>query len=85
MEEDIKIEISDRYSATGTPRPDPQTMCPGPCEGMGCVPVRADNADEAYRALWVAAEEKLPADDGWHFATCQTCHGTRLRAPVKAL
>lgn len=78
-EEKIEIVVSDRYSATGTPRPDVETMCQGPCEGMGCVPVKADHDDAGYRALWVAAEEKLPSDDGYHFVTCQSCKGTRLR------
>jgi hypothetical protein len=46
---------------------------------MGFVPINADEKDETYRALWLAAEEKAPADDGWHFVQCQTCKGTRLR------
>lgn len=29
----------DRYSATGTPYPEPDTVCLGQCEGMGCVPI----------------------------------------------
>ena len=33
------IEFTDMYKATGTPYPDPETMCEGPCEGMGVVPV----------------------------------------------
>ena len=33
------IEFTDRYKATGTPYPDPETMCEGQCEGMGVVPV----------------------------------------------
>lgn len=85
MEEKIEIVASDRYSATGTPRPDVDTMCQGPCEGMGCVPIHADEEDEAYRALWLAAEEKSPSDDGYHFITCQTCKGSRLREPAVAL
>lgn len=34
----MKIQITDRYSATGTPYPNPDTMCKGYCEGMGCYP-----------------------------------------------
>lgn len=29
----------DRYSATGRSRPNPATVCKGPCEGMGIFPV----------------------------------------------
>lgn len=35
---------------------------------------------EVYRNLWLAAEEKSPADDGWHFVECPDCHGTGVRA-----
>jgi len=34
-------EWSDRYEALGIPYPDPDTVCPGPCEGVGRVPVSA--------------------------------------------
>lgn len=31
----------DRYQALGMPYPDLETVCPGPCEGIGRVPVRS--------------------------------------------
>ena len=35
-----KIEFTDRYSALGMALPDPKTMCKGPCEGTGYVPIK---------------------------------------------
>jgi hypothetical protein len=77
-------EFSDRYSATGTPYPNPETMCQGRCEGMGCVPVLSNEMEEPWRTLWREAEERKPTDDGWHFVICPDCSGTRLKpgAPV---
>jgi len=74
------IEINDRYSALGIPRPDPVTVCRGPCEGTGFVPMTKASAPPAYRAAWDAAEVAAPSDDGWHFLKCQTCNGTGRRA-----
>lgn len=42
-----EIVIRDRYSVTGTPRPDPKIMCKR-CEGMGFYPQRS----EAPAANW---------------------------------
>lgn len=50
-----QIEIVDRYSATGTPYPDPDTMCRGQCDGMGWVPIHKDETEEPWRALWAEA------------------------------
>ena len=90
----MSIEFSDRYSATGTPYPNSETVCLGHCEGMGCVPVymRPERAPDGRMALvmdsekdpelvrlWQEAEAKSPADDGWHFVVCPACNGTRLR------
>lgn len=66
------MEITSRYG--DGPLPDPETMCPGECEGMGWVPVKAD--DEEYAADWARAEADKPADDGWHFVQCHDCGGT---------
>jgi hypothetical protein len=41
-----EIVFVDRYSATGTPYPDPETMCQGQCEGMGCYPCKNDDEME---------------------------------------
>lgn len=84
--------IHDRYSATGTPYPDPATMCLGQCEGMGLVPIHERETEEPWRSLWLAEEAKAPyrkraerADrDGYHFVVCPDCNGTRLRPPSKA-
>ncbi len=86
---------TDRYQALGIPYPDPKTMCLGPCEGTGWVPVYVnipalegdetrcrleDEPDLVLRALWDAAESKKPCDDGWHFVACPECEGTGRRA-----
>lgn len=89
-----EIEITDRYQALGIPRPNPETMCQGDCEGTGWYPVydqrgdtreggsnvypRNDNT-EAETAAWDAAEAEHPADDGWHFIKCPDCNGTGLK------
>lgn len=75
----MDIEWSDRYSGTGVERPDPNTVCPGQCEGMGVVPVQSDDDDPVFAALWREAEKQAPSDDGWHFVKCPTCEGTGKR------
>lgn len=72
------IVVSDRYSALGIPRPHPETVCRGKCEGVGLVPVKRD-APAPFDALWLAAEAKSPTDDGYHFVTCPACKGTGKR------
>ena len=67
-------EFTSRYG--DGPMPDPSTICPGQCEGMGRVPVKSDDPDEEFRQLWAEAEKESPADDGWHFVVCPVCHGT---------
>jgi hypothetical protein len=94
--EALDVEFTDRYSGTGIPYPDPDTICIGQCEGMGCVPVFIYNGiriDE-YAALisdetnpelikrWHEAEAVKPTDDGWHFVICPDCEGTRVRPGV---
>ncbi len=73
------IEYTDRYEALGIPYPDPATMCKGQCEGTGVVPIKHDETDPTYRKLWQEAEDKNPADDGWHFVKCPDCGGTGKR------
>ena len=80
---EAQIEFSDRYSAAGKPYPDPKTVCPGQCEGMGVVPISEDETEEPWRALWLEAERKEPSGDGWHFVKCPTCDGTGKRKPKR--
>ncbi len=77
----MELEITDRYKATGTPYPDPETMCQGQCEGMGKVPVYEDDPNDEegnWHDLWLAAEAKTPSDDDCHFVVCPRCKGTKL-------
>jgi hypothetical protein len=72
------FQAFDRYDALGIPRPDPATMCKGPCEGTGVVPISRDETDPELRRRWDVAEQENPADDGWHFVVCPACEGSRL-------
>lgn len=90
------FEFIDRYKATGTPYPDPNTMCLGPCEGMGVYPhkrkgygaskLEIDAPETEYEIQeWNKMHNAPDAHknepcDGWHFITCPDCKGTRLRA-----
>ena len=69
-------EWTDRYQALGIPYPGVTTMCEGQCEGTGTVPVASDDREEPFRTLWLDAEAKSPADDGYHFVICPACNGT---------
>jgi hypothetical protein len=73
----------DRYQALGIPYPDPETVCPGDCEGTKIVPVRADDENPVYRQRWLAAEKAEPTDDGWHFVKCADCDGSGKAAKAK--
>lgn len=74
------ITICDRYSALGKKRPDPKTVCLGPCEGMGFFPVKWDNDNQIYMALWREAEKIKKSKDGWHFVNCPDCNGSGVRS-----
>lgn len=63
MEATQEFEFTDRYQVLGIPYPDPATICLGPCEGIGCFPVKnqrrtevsslAELVEEAgYQKLW---------------------------------
>ena len=72
----------DRYEATGTPYPDPTTMCEGQCEGMGCYPVKMTDELTSYEAQEVARvirEGKMDLSDGYAFIKCEPCQGTGKR------
>lgn len=51
------IEFTSRYDAIGG-LPNPATMCPGECEGMGFVPVEITDTDEPWATLWREAHAK---------------------------
>lgn len=71
------IEMTSRY---GDALPDPATMCPGECEGMGYVPIMANDLTEPWHTLWLETEAITPTDDGSHFVQCPDCHGTGKQA-----
>ena len=74
------FEFTDRYKALGIAYPESETMCLGQCEGMGWVPIAKDDMEEPWHSLWLEAEKKAPADDGWHFVKCPDCNGTGKRS-----
>lgn len=45
--EDEGFEVATRYGTGADAFPDPSGMCPGPCEGMGCVPIDCGILDPA--------------------------------------
>ena len=73
------FEISDRYTALGIPHPEPDTVCQGPCEGTGFIPVKKDHQDPILRKLWEEAEALEPTDDDYHFVECPDCGGSGKR------
>src|SRR2546423_962793 len=85
-----KIVFTDRYDALHMPHPDQETVCEGPCEGTGFVPINLNSGilDPVYRALALDQhlsrcdryrEAREGACDGWHFVRCQHCQGTGKR------
>lgn len=74
-----RFEYVDRYTALGIPHPDVRTVCEGQCEGTGFVPVQSSD-EEPWHSLWLTAEEKKSATDGWHFVVCPDCKGTGKKA-----
>lgn len=69
-----------RYGESIMDLPNTHTMCRGPCEGMGVFPLKEDDlAEPEMKALWLEANAKEPADNGWHFVKCPKCAGTGLR------
>ena len=60
------LTITDRY---GGNYPDPDSVCEGQCEGLGCYPSqRPPTKGEKYRF-----------DKGWYWITCHECDGTGKR------
>lgn len=66
-ESESGLIFTDRYRASGRAAPDPQTMCRGPCEGMGFYPT-TDTAEWPPGAV--------PDECGYVFVTCRACDGT---------
>lgn len=77
------FEFTDRY---GGNHPDPATMCPGDCEGMGCYPVEGEATDltahEQAEVNRIKIEQGISVD-GWYFVRCPDCNGTGKR-PTEA-
>lgn len=68
-----------RYGDSLNDLPEVGSMCRDQCEGMGVVPIKSDDDSQPWRTLWLAAEAKEHADDGWHFVKCPSCDGTGKR------
>lgn len=66
------IEFSDRYSATGTPRPKMLTCCHN-CEGMGIYPREVEHP------------KSDDFDDRCEFVKCEECNGTRKCSWIKSV
>jgi len=58
--EEMEIEVTDRYKATGTPYPAPATMCKGQCEGMGLVPIYMNKDVKQKRNQCIGLDETDP-------------------------
>jgi hypothetical protein len=65
----IDLEWTDRYGGPAN-WPDPETVCPGHCEGMGFYP--EDNSAE-----W--PPDSTPDAYGFVFVQCPTCGGSGKR------
>lgn len=83
MSQEQEIEFTDRYDAVGF-RPDPNNICPGQCEGLGCYPVSVRDQTELtgdeQRELLDALERGNKEDEiGYVMIRCPTCHGTGKR------
>lgn len=77
---EVRIELSDRYSAAGKPYPDPDTVCAGLCEGMGCFPLRREDAEaRGLMGAWNAATPDDEPMSDWRFVKCAVCNGTGKR------
>jgi hypothetical protein len=70
-------EFTSRY---GSDLPDPDPLCPGPCEGMGWVPVNAGEPDPTLRLLYQQSTQPLD-EIGYRFVPCPDCDATGLRRP----
>jgi hypothetical protein len=81
------VIFEDRYSATGTPRPD-ENSC-NECDAMGLYPIKAENLNEEAcktenKRLIIVGQVDSNAepmeDDGWLIVECPVCKGTRKKA-----
>lgn len=80
------IEIVDRYSATGTPRPD-ENSCDW-CEGMGVSPCRKEilnkeAVEQTHHKLVICGQMESDntacEEDEYVFVLCPECFGTRKK------
>ena len=60
--------FTDRYAGN---YPDPETVCQGDCEGMGCYPEKIKGAWGWIVSLFT---------DGCEFVECPDCNGTGKRS-----
>lgn len=84
-----KIEIVDRYSATGIPRPDANSC--EECEGMGVYPTSEKElnkqacASPTGKLIIIGQKERDGSpmeDDGYLFVQCPYCNGTRKKTSI---
>lgn len=79
----MDFEFTDRYDALGVPYPDPKTICPGQCEGLGVYPVSITDPTltDGEQVAWHAAEVENPNPPGdtYHFIGCPDCGRTGNR------
>lgn len=75
-----EIEFTNRYDALDMEMPHPDTVCLGPCEGTGYVPVNKGEKDPELKRRWEDMERRFPnKSDTWHFVRCPVCEGTGKR------
>lgn len=73
-----QLEFTDRYG--GGPRPDPETMCKGQCEGLGTYPCKeAEATSDELKLIEEIKSTQGRSEDGWYFIKCLDCNGTGKR------
>lgn len=79
----MTLIFTDRYSALGITPPEPETVCPGQCEGMGFVPLtRGTRALLRLRRHGQAQGAAMTCTT--HHAGCE-CHEARREAELQRL
>jgi len=70
------VEFHDRYSATGTPRPNSETVCLGMCEGMGVFPTKDVSPKALQRDRGALPKGAKKDEIGYYFVNCTACGGS---------